>query len=174
MNTRTPTASRPMSGPSGGQHGNIMVVGDDSQSIYSFRGANFANILSFPERYPARKSTSWRSITDPRRRFYIWPIPASSSTATSSPRSCRLSARQGPGLSLVPAQDILEQASFVAQKVEEIRDGGTPLSQMAVLYRAHYHSMELQMELTRRGIPFRCGQACVSSNRPTSKTCAPT
>jgi DNA helicase-2/ATP-dependent DNA helicase PcrA len=48
----------------------------------------------------------------------------------------------------------MDQAAFVAQKVMEIRDGGIPLSQIAILYRAHYHSMELQMELTRRGIPF--------------------
>jgi DNA helicase-2/ATP-dependent DNA helicase PcrA len=46
----------------------------------------------------------------------------------------------------VPVQDVLEQAYFVAQKIEEIRDEGTALSEMAVLYRAHYHSMELQME----------------------------
>jgi DNA helicase-2/ATP-dependent DNA helicase PcrA len=50
---------------------------------------------------------------------------------------------------------VLEQASFVAQRVAEIHEAGTPLSQIAVLYRAHYHSMEMQMELTRRGIPFR-------------------
>jgi DNA helicase-2/ATP-dependent DNA helicase PcrA len=49
----------------------------------------------------------------------------------------------------------MEQAYFVAQKIEEIRDDGTPLGEIAVLYRAHYHSMELQMELTRRGIPFQ-------------------
>ncbi len=57
--------------------------------------------------------------------------------------------------SLVPAQDVLDQAAFVAQKVAEAREAGTPLSQIAVLYRAHYHSMELQMELTRRGVPFQ-------------------
>jgi len=60
----------------------------------------------------------------------------------------------GPIPALIPAQGTMDQAAFVAQKVEEMRDAGISLSQVAVLYRAHYHSMELQMELTRRGIPF--------------------
>jgi len=55
---------------------------------------------------------------------------------------------------LVPLQDSNQQAQFVAQRILELRDEGIELNEMAVLYRAHYHSMELQMELTRHGIPF--------------------
>ena len=51
-------------------------------------------------------------------------------------------------------RDVVQQAEFVAQRILELRDEGVPLSEIAVLYRAHYHSMELQMELTRRDIPF--------------------
>jgi DNA helicase-2/ATP-dependent DNA helicase PcrA len=65
-------------------------------------------------------------------------------------------AREGghakPGL--VPLADSNQQAQFVAQRILELRDEGMELNEMAVLYRAHYHSMELQMELTRHGIPF--------------------
>ena len=135
-------------------HGNIMVVGDDSQSIYSFRGANFANILTFPDRYPAAKvfklEINYRSTPE------ILHLANSSIVHNryQFPKELQTVRPAGPMPSLVPAQDILEQAAFVAQKVAEIRDGGIPLSQIAVLYRAHYHSMELQMELTRRGIPF--------------------
>jgi DNA helicase-2/ATP-dependent DNA helicase PcrA len=65
-------------------------------------------------------------------------------------------AREGTDLkpALVPLPDAQQQAQFVAQRMLELHEEGTPLEEMAVLYRAHYHSMDLQMELTRRGIPF--------------------
>jgi DNA helicase-2/ATP-dependent DNA helicase PcrA len=135
--------------------GNIMVVGDDSQSIYSFRGANFANILSFPERYPAARvfklEINYRSTPE------ILQLANASIVYNryQFPKELQTVRPAGAVPSLVPTQDVLEQASFVAQRVAEIHEAGTPLSQIAVLYRAHYHSMEMQMELTRRGIPFR-------------------
>ncbi len=137
------------------RHGNVMVVGDDSQSIYSFRGANFANILSFPDRYPGTKinklEINYRSTPE------ILHLANSSIVFNRHqfPKELRTVRPGGSVPALVPVQDVLEQAYFVAQKIEEIRDEGTPLSEIAILYRAHYHSMELQMELTRRGIPFQ-------------------
>ncbi len=137
------------------RHGNVMVVGDDSQSIYSFRGASFANILTFPDRYPAARvyklEINYRSTPE------ILHLANSSIVFNRRqfPKELKTVRPGGAVPSLVPVQDVLEQADFVAQKVEEIRDEGTPLSEIAVLYRAHYHSMELQMELTRRGIPFQ-------------------
>ncbi len=137
------------------RHGNVMVVGDDSQSIYSFRGANFANILSFPDRYPGAKinklEINYRSTPE------ILHLANSSIVFNRHqfPKELKTVRPGGSVPSLVPVQDVLEQAYFVAQKIEEIRDDGTPLSEIAILYRAHYHSMELQMELTRRGIPFQ-------------------
>jgi len=137
------------------RHGNVMVVGDDSQSIYSFRGANFANILSFPDRYPGTKinklEINYRSTPE------ILHLANSSIVFNryQFPKELRTVRPEGSVPSLVPVQDVLEQAYFVAQKIDEIRDEATPLSEIAVLYRAHYHSMELQMELTRRGIPFQ-------------------
>jgi DNA helicase-2/ATP-dependent DNA helicase PcrA len=137
------------------KHGNLMVVGDDSQSIYSFRGAHFANILSFPDRYPSAKvfklEINYRSTPE------ILHLANSSILFNRHqfPKELRTVRPTGTVPCLVPVQDVLEQAYFVGQKIEEIRDGGTPLSEIAVLYRAHYHSMELQMELTRKGIPFQ-------------------
>ena len=55
---------------------------------------------------------------------------------------------------LALCQDVLQQSEFVAQKILEMKDEGISLSDIAILYRAHYHSIELQMELTRRSIPF--------------------
>ena len=136
------------------RHGNIMVVGDDSQSIYSFRGANFANILTFPERYPTAKI--FKLEVNYRSTPQILHLANTSiiHNRFQFPKELQTVRPAGPMPCLVPAQDIMEQASFVAQRVAEIQDGGIPLFQIAVLYRAHYHSMELQMELTRRGIPF--------------------
>jgi DNA helicase-2/ATP-dependent DNA helicase PcrA len=69
-------------------------------------------------------------------------------------KNLRAVKRPGPVPVLSPMRDVLQQAEFVAQRMLELRDEGIPLDQMAVLYRAHYHCMELQMELTRRDIPF--------------------
>jgi DNA helicase II / ATP-dependent DNA helicase PcrA len=135
-------------------HRNIMAVGDDAQSIYSFRGANFENILKFPERYGEAKvfklEVNYRStpqILGLANRII-------GQNLGQFPKKLRTSRSGGPQPNLIPARDVLEQAGFVADKIGEIRSQGVPYSRMAVLYRAHYHSMELQMELTRRGIPF--------------------
>jgi DNA helicase-2/ATP-dependent DNA helicase PcrA len=135
-------------------HGNIMVVGDDSQSIYSFRGANFANILTFPQRYP--KARVFKLEINYRSTPQILHLANTSilNNRVQFPKELQTVRPAGPIPSLVSTQGTMDQAAFVAQKVAEIRDGGISLSQIAVLYRAHYHSMELQMELTRRGIPF--------------------
>lgn len=136
------------------RHGNIMVVGDDSQSIYSFRGANFSNILTFPERHPAAKV--YKLEINYRSTPQILHLANASIVHNryQFPKQLQTVRPGGSIPSLFRAEDVMEQASFVAQKVAEVRDRGVPLSEMAVLYRAHYHSMELQMELTRRGIPF--------------------
>lgn len=138
-----------------GEGRNIMVVGDDGQSIYSFRGANFANIMEFPERYPQARifklEMNYRSTPEVlnlandiiRHNEYQYPKVL---TAT------RTSLQWKPAV--VPLRDSRQQSDFVVQRMMELNDEGVPFNEMAVLYRAHYHSMELQLELTRRGIPF--------------------
>ncbi len=136
------------------RHRNLMVVGDDSQSIYSFRGANFENIMRFPERYPDCKifklETNYRSTPE------ILHLANLSITNNENQfqKTLRAVRTQGIRPVLVPARNVLQQADFVAQRILELRRSGIPLGEIAVLYRAHFHSMELQMELTRRGIPF--------------------
>jgi len=136
------------------EHKNTMVVGDDSQSIYSFRGANFANIIDFPQRYPNvriyKLETNYRSVPE------ILNLANASIINNQNQFQKHLRAIRESGLQpiIVPFNDVMQQASFVAQRILELRDEGRSLNEMAVLYRAHYHSMELQMELTRRGIPF--------------------
>lgn len=137
-----------------GCHRNIMVVGDDSQSIYSFRGANYANIISFPDRYPDcrifRLETNYRSTPE--------ILNMANLTIRNNPRQFPKTLRsvrdRGVRPALVTARNVSRQADFVSQRIIELMGDGIDLSEMAILYRAHYHSMEVQMELTRRGIPF--------------------
>jgi len=135
-------------------HRNVMVVGDDSQSIYSFRGANFENIIEFPKRYPDAKI--FRLEINYRSTPEILKLANSSisNNERQFPKSLRAMRTGGEMPALVPLKDEIMQAEFAAQRILELRDQGVPLKEIAVLYRAHYQSMELQLELTRRDIPF--------------------
>jgi DNA helicase II / ATP-dependent DNA helicase PcrA len=138
------------------EHQNVMVVGDDAQSIYSWRGANFQNILEFPKRYPKaqvfRIELNYRSVPE------ILEVANSAIAANVKQFKKNLSAtRDSKAMkpALVKLNDGSEQAQFVAQRVLELRDEGVELNEIAVLYRAHYHAVELQLEFSRRGIPYQ-------------------
>jgi DNA helicase-2/ATP-dependent DNA helicase PcrA len=135
-------------------HGNLLVVGDDAQSIYGFRGANFDNILRFPERHPSCQKLSL--VTNYRSTPPILALANASIGRNQKQFKKELRpSREGSLMpALVPLRDVHQQAEFVAQRILELREEGVALRDMAVLYRAHTHSMELQMELARRGIPF--------------------
>jgi DNA helicase-2/ATP-dependent DNA helicase PcrA len=136
-------------------HRNVMVVGDDAQSIYSWRGANFQNILDFPKRYPGAQvykiETNYRSVPDILDVANA-AIAGNVNQFKKELVSVRSAAAMRPAL--VPLGDSNQQALFIAQRILDLREEGIELDQIAVLYRAHYHSMEVQMELTRHGIPF--------------------
>jgi DNA helicase-2/ATP-dependent DNA helicase PcrA len=137
------------------EHRNVMVVGDDAQSIYSWRGANFKNILAFPERYPDAQvfkiEMNYRSVPEILR-------VANAAIAGNVKQFKKELAATRPSNSFRPAvvglNDGSEQARFVAQRILELRDEGVELNDIAVLYRAHYHAIELQLEFSRRGIPY--------------------
>jgi DNA helicase-2/ATP-dependent DNA helicase PcrA len=136
------------------RHRNVMVVGDDAQSIYSWRGANFQNILKFSDRYPGAKvykiETNYRSTPE------ILNVANAAITANIHQFAKHLTPARKPGSkpALVTCEDAGQQAAFVAQRVLELREEGGDLNKMAVLYRSHFHALELQLELTRRNIPF--------------------
>src|SRR5258705_10803779 len=137
-------------------HKNVMVVGDDAQSIYSLRGANFQNILEFPKRYPQAQvfkiELNYRIVPE------ILEVANAAIAANIHQFRKRLSAtRESKALrpALVALNDGAEQAQFVAQRILELRDENVDLNDIAVLYRAHYHAVELQLELSRRGIPYQ-------------------
>ncbi|MBI2900664.1 MAG: ATP-dependent helicase [Planctomycetes bacterium] len=137
-----------------GENGNLMVVGDDAQSIYSFRGANFGNIIDFPKRFPScrvfKLETNYRSVPE------VLALANSSIANNRRQFPKTLHASRAPGVrpEIVTCGEVEDQARFVAQRALELRDEGMDFRDVAVLYRAHWHSMELQMELTRLGIPF--------------------
>jgi DNA helicase II / ATP-dependent DNA helicase PcrA len=139
----------------GGLHHQIMVVGDDAQSIYSWRGAHFENIMKFPERHDGarviRIETNYRSIPE----ILSLANSAISQNTRQFPKELRAVRPTGIKPAYVELEDSRQQAMFVAQRVLELRDEGVDLRDMAVLYRSHFHSMEIQMELTRRNIPFQ-------------------
>jgi DNA helicase-2/ATP-dependent DNA helicase PcrA len=137
-----------------GRHQNIMVVGDDSQSIYAFRGANFENIMQFPEIFPEtriiRLEENYRSSA-----------PILKLTNVIIDRAIRKYSKilftRKPGGTLpllikVPSEN--SQSRFVIEKILELHESGVPLNQIAVLFRASFHSFDLEIELNREGIPF--------------------
>lgn len=137
------------------KHRNITVVGDDSQSIYSFRGASFRNIITFRERYPDvkeyRLETNYRSIKE------ILTLANASIEHNNRRLPKTLRARRPSGLkpAVVPAQDHFVQSRFIAEYVLALLDQGRGLKDIAVLYRSHWHGLEIQLEFQRRNIPFQ-------------------
>jgi DNA helicase-2/ATP-dependent DNA helicase PcrA len=131
-----------------------MVVGDDAQSIYAWRGADDQNILKFPDRYPG--TTIYKIETNYRSTPEILNVANAAIAANVRQFAKQLTPARKPGNkpALVACGDTAEQAAFVAQRLSELREEGTPLDRIAVLYRSHFHALELQLELTRRGIPF--------------------
>jgi DNA helicase II / ATP-dependent DNA helicase PcrA len=140
----------------GRDHRNVMVVGDDAQSIYSWRGANFQNILEFPKRYPEAQvfkiEMNYRSVPE-----ILWVANAAIAANVDQFEKHLSATRDLRGMrpAVVALNDGSEQAQFVAQRILELRDEDVPLNDIAVLYRAHYHAIELQLELSRRGIPYQ-------------------
>ena len=134
---------------------NVMVVGDDAQSIYAFRGADFDNILGFPERHPDcrvfRLETNYRSVP-PILELANSSIVHNIRQFQKTLRPDRNGGEQ-PLEVAVPTPEI--QASHVAEQLLHLHEEGFDLEDIAVLYRNHAHSLDLQVELTRRNIPYR-------------------
>jgi DNA helicase-2/ATP-dependent DNA helicase PcrA len=135
-------------------HSNITVVGDDAQSIYSFRGANFRNILDFPKQFEGATAVTLE-------QNYRSTQPILSVTNTLISRAAERftknlwTERAGGEMPwLVAARDEQQQTQFVVDRILELHEEGTPLREIAVLFRAGYMSADLEIELTNRKIPF--------------------
>jgi len=135
-------------------HRNLTVVGDDAQSIYSFRGATIRNILDFPREFPGAAvvtlEENYRS-TQPILDTSNLLISRAGERYTKDLYTHRTG---GDRPWLVTAQDEPTQTRFVVDRILELHEEGVPLREMAVLFRAGYHSADLEIELTARNIPF--------------------
>jgi DNA helicase-2/ATP-dependent DNA helicase PcrA len=136
-------------------HRNVMAVGDDSQSIYGFRGANYRNIFDFPKHFPEARiiklEQNYRS-TQPILDLANAVIERSKIKYTKVLFSEK---KEGPKPILFRARDDHAGSEFVADEILRLtNEEGVPLSQIAVLMRAAFHSYDLELELTKRGIPF--------------------
>ena len=134
----------------------IMAVGDDAQCIYTWRGADLDQIMGFPERHPGTRifkiETNYRSSPE---ILNLANCILDNRAEESSYSKILKPSRPHQGLPVVvPTMDGYQQADFILSKVENLVDGGAQYDDIAILYRAHYHAMELQVELSRRGLPF--------------------
>lgn len=140
-----------------GIHHRIMAVGDDAQCIYTWRGADFENIMGFPQRHPGTKiykiETNYRSTPDILEfaNSIIENQPATQGYSKKlrpvRPR------RQKPYF--VATMDTRHQAHFVLKRIQGALNEGYKLSDIAVLYRAHFHAMDLQMELSKQNVAYQ-------------------
>ncbi|MCA9073749.1 MAG: ATP-dependent helicase [Planctomycetaceae bacterium] len=132
----------------------VTVVGDDAQSIYSFRAANVRNILDFPEQFPGttviKLEQNYRS-TQPILDATNAVISGAKKRHHKQLWSDRI---QGDSPQMVLCNDDDEQTEFLVDRILTQRESGTPLKQQAVLFRASHHTISLEVELARRNIPF--------------------
>jgi DNA helicase II / ATP-dependent DNA helicase PcrA len=136
------------------QHRNLMVVGDDFQSIYSWRGADFRNIMNFPKRYPDsvvfKLETNYRSVPEVLDVANAC-IAGNPEQFQKSLKAVRPSARKP---AVAQLQDGDHQASYLIEQIRRNLALGVPAREIAVLYRSHFHAMELQIQLARHRIPY--------------------
>ena len=137
-----------------GAGANLMVVGDDSQSIYAFRGANYDNILRFPERNPSTEV--FRLETNYRSTPQILALTNASIQHNEEQYQKTLHAERSDGMlpAVVPCSYPEQEGAFVAERILQLRDEGIALDDIAVLYRAHAHRLSVETTLLRYDIPY--------------------
>lgn len=133
---------------------NVLAVGDDAQSIYAFRGAEIENLLKFPKVFEG--TTVYRLETNYRSTPEILRLANLSIRVNTRQFPKTLKSTNPPGTlpAVVPLADVKQQAIFIAQRLLELREEGTPLSEIAVLFRARFQAAELELEMFKRNIPY--------------------
>lgn len=135
-------------------HNNILVVGDDAQSIYSFRAADINNILNFPKTFAETKifklQTNYRSSPE------ILNLANDIIRHNSEQFPKVLKAMKPPAEipMVIETKDVYQQAKFIGQRIIELHREGLSLGQIAVLFRSRFQALELEMELLKRNIPY--------------------
>lgn len=139
-----------------GVHHQVMAVGDDAQCIYTWRGANFENIMNFPDRHPGtviyKIETNYRST--PQILDLANGVLAAQPVGSGYHKELHPVRAPRDIPYVLPVMDGRQQAQFVIKRVMALHNDGCRLSDIAVLYRAHYQALDLQIELSRQGLPF--------------------
>lgn len=137
-----------------GVHGNILAVGDDAQSIYSFRAAEIRNMLDFPRRYP--NAQMFRLVTNYRSTPQILAV-ANAVIAHNEhqfEKQLQAAVRDGELPLVVPANSASQEAQYVVEQMLLLLNDGMPAHEIAVLFRAAFHSQQVEFELMKRGIAY--------------------
>lgn len=135
-------------------HGNVMVVGDDAQSIYRFRGADLGNILSFRDEFAAAAEIKLEHNYRSTQSILDLANEVLTSAHRRLDKQLFTERSKGDRPALVPAPDDRFESRFVSQMILQFREQGVPLNQMAVLFRNGQSSYDLEVELNRRNVPF--------------------
>ena len=137
-----------------GSHRNITVVGDDAQSIYSFRGASFRNIMEFPREFSGTTMVALEQNYRSTQPILDTSNALISRAAERFTKNLWTHREGGERPWLVTTRDEQQQTRFVVERILELHEEGIPLHDMAVLFRAAYMSADLEIELSNRKIPF--------------------
>ena len=137
-----------------GPDSNVMVVGDDAQSIYAFRGANFKNIITFPERFPGTRIIKLEE--NYRSRQPILDLTNAIIEVADEKYAKHLYTRRSGGEKpiLVACSSENAQSRYIIEKLLALKGNGIALHDIAVLFRAGFHSFDLELELGRYSVPF--------------------
>jgi len=136
------------------KHKNIMVVGDDAQSIYSFRGATIENIIEFPKIYPETKvfylDINYRSTPE----ILKFANNVISHNKIQFPKNLVSIRKSGVKPVIVKCRNMKDEAIFVSQRISKLLEKGIDLSEIGVLFRSRYQAAELEIELSKLKIPY--------------------
>ena len=135
-------------------HANIMVVGDDAQSIYSFRGANFKNIIDFPKIFKNTKIITLEENYRSTQPILNLTNAVIAQAKEKFEKHLYTKKKEGNIPVFLDCPDENSQSCYVADKILELREEGVVLKDIAVLFRSGWHSNDLEIELASRNLPF--------------------
>ncbi len=135
-------------------HGNVMVVGDDAQAIYRFRGADFRNIFDYPQQFEGTQVLKLEKNYRSNQPILDLANHLIRKASRKYDKTLQSDVKDGERPAVVPAPDDRDESRFVSQMVLHLREQGVALNRMAVLFRSSFNSYDLEIELNRHNIPF--------------------
>ena len=137
------------------EHNNVMAVGDDSQSIYSFRGANFRNILDFPKIFPNTQIIKLEQNYRSSQNILALTNKIIEKAKEKYTKNLFSDIEHVEKPALICTNDMQTEAEFVAQRILELQEDDISLNEMAVLCRSARMTYNLEIELAKRAIPYK-------------------